>query len=415
MLSQIERPSETPPTPGKVLSDFGLIYASNGFIGWLFAVTAPVAIILAVGSSGGLSEGEIASWLFGVFFINGLITMLFCWLYRQPLAIFWTIPGTVLVGQSLTHLSFAQVLGAYYATSALMLVLGVTGSVKRAMELVPLPIVMGMVAGVFLRFGLDLVHAVFTDVAIAGPMVVVWLLLSALPQLGRRCPPIIAALVVGALAAIVAGRLDTSESFQFELIKPVVQQPAWSLAAMVELVVPLAITVLVVQNGQGFAVLKAAGHEPPVNAVTIACGIGSALSALAGAVSTCLTGPTNAIITGSGERNRHYIAGIVVGCLAVLFGLLAPTFTRLLLNAPKSFVATLAGLAMLRVLQTAFVTAFASRFPLGALVAFLVTVADRPLLNVGAAFWGLVAGLAVSSLLERADFATKPQTQEKQT
>jgi len=411
MHSHIERPDESPPTPGRVISDFGLLYASNGFIGWLFSVTAPVAIILAVGSNGGLSEGEIASWLFGVFFINGLITMLFCWFYRQPLAFFWTIPGTVLVGQSLTHLSFAQVVGAYYVTSALMLVLGATGSVKRAMELVPLPIVMGMVAGVFLRFGLDLVHAVFTDVAIAGPMVAVWLLLAASPQLGRRCPPIIGALVVGAVAVLAFGRFDSSTPMQFELIRPVVQQPAWSAAAMVELVVPLAITVLVVQNGQGFAVLKAAGHEPPVNAVTVACGVGAGLSALVGAVSTCLTGPTNAIITGSGERERHYIAGIVVGFLAILFGLFAPTFTRLLLNAPKSFVAALAGLAMLRVLQTAFVAAFATRFSLGALVAFLVTVADRPLLNVGAAFWGLVSGLVVSWLLERADFATKPRSQ----
>src|SRR5262245_39719852 len=147
MFADIERPTERPPTPGKILSDFGLLYASSGFIGWLFAVTAPVAIILAVGSGGGPSEGEVACWIFGVFFINGLITILFWRLYRQPLAIFWTIPGTVLVGQSLTHLTFHQVVGAFYVTSVLMLVLGATGSVKRAMELVPLPIVMGMVAG----------------------------------------------------------------------------------------------------------------------------------------------------------------------------------------------------------------------------------------------------------------------------
>ena len=410
MLTSIERPTETPPAPGKILSDFGPVYVSSGFIGWLFAVTAPVAIILAVGSGGGLSEGQIASWIFGVFFFNGLITILFCRQYRQPLAFFWTIPGTVLVGQSLTHLTFPEVVGAYFATALLMLVLGATGSVKRAMELVPLPIVMGMVAGVFLRFGLDLVHAVFTDVAIAGPMVAIWLLLSALPWLGRRCPPIIGALLVGALATIVLGRLDSSAPLQLEMIRPVLVQPAWSVAAMVELVVPLAITVLVVQNGQGIAVLKTAGHAPPINAVAVACGIGSAITALVGGVSTCLTGPTNAILVGSGERRRQYTAGIVVGVLAILFGLLAPTFTRLLLSAPKSLIATLAGLAMLRVLQAAFVTAFGSRFSLGALLAFLVTVADRPLLNIGAAFWGLVCGLVVSWLLERADFAAKPNS-----
>jgi benzoate membrane transport protein len=406
MFSHIERPAGR---PAKLMSDFGVLYASNGFIGWLFSVTAPVAIILTVGSNGGLSESEIASWIFGVFFINGLITIAFCWRYREPLAFFWTIPGTVLVGQSLTHLSFAEVVGAYYATGVLMLVLGLTGWVKRAMALVPLGIVMGMVAGVFLRFGLDLVHAVFNDTAIAAPMVVVWLLLGALPKLGRRLPPIIGALLAGAVAVIVFGRFDASAPMQIELIRPVVQTPAWSLAAMVELVVPLAITVLVVQNGQGFAVLRAAGHNPPVNAVTVACGIGSVLAAFVGAVSTCLTGPTNAIITGSGERERQYTAGIVVAVLAILFGLFAPTFTKLLLNAPKSFVAALAGLAMLRVLQTAFVTAFANNFSLGALAAFLVTVADRPLLNVGAAFWGLIAGLAVSVLLERADFAAEPK------
>ena len=65
---------------------------------------------------------------------------------------------------------------------------------------------------------------------------------------------------------------------------------------------------------------------------------------------------------------------------------------------------------MLRVLQTAFVTAFKERFSLGALVAFLVTVADVPLLNVGAAFWGLVFGIAGSWLLERADFAANDRS-----
>jgi benzoate membrane transport protein len=409
MFTHIERPTERPPTLWQIFSDFGFLYASNGFISWLFAVSAPVAIILAVGSNGGLSENEIASWIFGVFFINGLITILLCWLYRQPLVLLWTIPGAVLVGQSLNHLTFPEVVGAYYGTGALILVLGATGWVKRAMLLLPMPIVMGMVAGVFLRFGLELVHAVFADTAIVGPMIAIWLLLTSLPRLGRRCPPIIGTLFIGALATIMLGRFDASTPLHIELINPVFQAPAWSAAAMIELVVPLAITVLAVQNGQGFAVLKAAGHTPPIDAVTIACGIGSAVSAVVGGVSTCLTGPANAIIVASGERKRQYTSGIFVGFLAILFGLLAPTFTRLLLIAPKSLVMALAGLAMLRVLQSAFVTAFNKRFSLGALIAFLVTVADVPLLNVGAAFWGLLSGFAISWLLERADYAAEPK------
>jgi benzoate membrane transport protein len=161
-------------------ADFGPRYAANGFIGWLFAATAPVAIILSVGSQGGLNEAQLASWLFGAFFVNGLITIAFCWLYRQPLAFFWTIPGTVLVGPALTHLSFAEVIGAYIATGLLVLLLGASGWVRRAMQAVPMPIVMGMgmVAGVFLRFGLDLVRALHRDPAIAGAMVAAWLVSS---------------------------------------------------------------------------------------------------------------------------------------------------------------------------------------------------------------------------------------------
>ena len=60
---------------------------------------------------------------------------------------------------------------------------------------------------------------------------------------------------------------------------------------------------------------------------------------------------------------------------------------------------------MLRVLQTAFSVSFRGKFTLGALVTFLVTVADVPIFNIGAAFWGLVFGVAVSWLLERPDFA----------
>ena len=346
----------------------------------------------------------MASWLFGAFFVNGLITILFCWLYRQPLAFFWTIPGTVLVGPALAHLSFAEVIGAYIATGLLVLALGASGWVRRAMLAVPMPIVMGMVAGVFLRFGLDLVRALHQDPAIAGAMVVAWLLLSLWPAAGKRLPPLIGALLAGAMAIALLGRFDAGTLGAIEFARPLWQAPAWSWAAMVELVVPLAITVLVVQNGQGIAVLRAAGHEPPVNALTVACGVGALASAAVGAVSTCLTGPTNAILSASGEKPRHYTAGMLTGVLALGFGLLAPACTRLMLHAPKAFVMTLAGLAMLRVLQAAFVTSFKDRFTLGALVAFLVTVADLGLWNIGAAFWGLLAGIAVSWLLERADF-----------
>lgn len=395
------------PGPRQIAAASGGLYLANALIGFIFAASGPVAIVLAVGSRGGLSESDLSSWIFGSFFLNGLITLAMCWRYQQPLVFFWTIPGAVLVGPALQHLSWPEVIGAFHATGALMLLLGLSGWVRRAMQAVPMPIVMGMVAGVFLRFGLGLVHAVRDDAAIAAPMIIAFIALSASAAAARRVPPLIGALLVGAVAIALLGRGTAGGAATGWLAQPNLYAPVFSWRAMLELVVPLAITVLVVQNGQGVAVLRAAGHEPPVNAITLACGAGSMLTALVGTVSTCLTGPVNAIISASGERHRHYTAGIAVGLFALAFGLFAPLFTRVMLGTPPAFIATLAGLAMLRVLQTAFTTAFRERFALGALVTFLVTVADVPIFNIGAPFWGLVIGYGVSRLLERADFTAQ--------
>jgi benzoate membrane transport protein len=385
-------------------ADFGGLYAANALVAFIFAATGPVAVILAVGAQGGLAESDLSSWIFGAFFVNGLISIAFCLWYRQPLVFFWTIPGAVLVGPALGHLSFPEVIGAFVATGLLMLALGFSGWVRRCMEAAPMPIVMAMVAGVFLRFGTGLVHAVRDDVAIAAPMVLVFVLLSFWKRPGRILPPVVGAMIVGGMAIAFLGSFDPGNREILKLALPNLYLPVFSWQAMIELVVPLAITVLVVQNGQGFAVLTAAGHKPPIDAIAIACGAGSVATAFTGSVSSCLTGPVNAIISSSGKKQRHYTAGVMVGALALVFGLLSPVFTRLLLSTPPAYIAALGGLAMLRVLQTAFSVSFGGKFPLGALVTFLVTVADVPIFNIGAAFWGLVLGFLISWLLERGDF-----------
>ena len=327
------------------------------------------------------------------------------WRYRQPLCFFWTIPGTVLAGQGLAHLSFAQVIGCYYASSLLILIVGVTGLARRALEWIPMPIVMGMVAGVFLRFGLDIVRALSGYPLLGWAMLIAFFALSANERIARMMPPILGALIVGAIVLIAAPRGAGETLSGFALVKPQIAAAAFSWQAMIELVVPLAITVLVVQNAQGFAILQAAGHKPPANAVTIACGIGGVLSAAVGAVGTCLTGPTNGIVTSSGERHRHYAAALSTGGLAIVFGLFSPTFTHLMLSTPKEFIMMLGGLAMLRVLQGAFVSSFKGPYAFGALASLLVTIADIPLFGIGAAFWGLVAGAIVSRILEREHYA----------
>lgn len=385
--------------------------AANAFIAFLFAASAPVAIILSAGSRGGLSESDIASWIFAAFAINGALTIVMSWAFRQPLAFFWTIPGTVLVGNALQTLTLAEVVGAYILTGLLLVVLGLTGWVRRVMDRLPLPIVMGMVAGVFVQFGLDWIRAFETAFVLVAAMTATFFSLSAMPRLARYMPPMIGVLVVGVVVLFWStGAQEGLRGFRPDavLAAPSFYMPRFTLAAAVELVVPLAITVIAAQNAQGIVILRQAGHEPPVNAVTTACGAASLVTAVFGSVSTCLTGPSNAILVSSGQRGWHWLAAVILGVLGMLFGIFAPLVTGLLLATPVAFVATLAALALLRTLQGAFQTAFDQRLPLGALVAFLITLAGLPLLNIGAPFWALVFGLIVSLMLERDRLRASP-------
>lgn len=382
---------------------------ANGITAFLFAATGPLAILITVAQDGGLAQADIASWVFGAYGLGGALSLLMCWRWRQPLGLAWTIPGALLLPPALDHLSFAEVIGAYWVTGLLITVLGWSGIVTRVMRRVPMPIVMGMVAGVFLPLGVRVVTA-FTDrPLLAGITLGTFIAFIATPALARRLPPVLAALVAGVLAAVLLGALEPLGPSQGLLAQPQIYRPEFSVQALLELVVPLAVTVLAIQNAQGFAVLQQAGHVPPVRAVTVACGLGSLPFAAVGSVPTCLTGPVNGILVSGGERSAQWRGGLVFGVLMVLFGLFAPAAIRLALALPLSLIGLLGGLAMLRVLQGSFQAAFSGRCPLGALVAFVVTVANVPILSIGAPFWGLVFAIIASALLERDDLRATMQ------
>ena len=192
----------------EVLADIGLVQITTGFMAFLFAATGPLAIILSVGQQGGLSAAQLSSFVFGVFAINGLLTIGMSWAHRMPIALFWTIPGTVIIGPALTHLSYAEVIGAFYMTSLLVFVLGWSGLVQRIFKLVPMPIVMAMVAALFMKFGLDIVKSLHQDFILSAAMVVVFFGLMSHLRLAAVIPPLIGACVVGIVIALVRS-IDT--------------------------------------------------------------------------------------------------------------------------------------------------------------------------------------------------------------
>lgn len=154
----------------------------------------------------------------------------------------------------------------------------------------------------------------------------------------------------------------------------------------------------------GEAVLRAAGHATPVNASAVVSGFMSVLNACFGAVSACLTGPTNALLTSSGDPKRQYSAAVFYSFLCFIAALFSPLVTRFMLGTPEAYILALGGMAMLGALRQAFVSAFSSKYTFGALVTFVVTIAEFDLFNIHAAFWGILIGCVASRFLEPADY-----------
>ena len=404
MLKILERPKEPLPRPGEAWAALDHHAVSNGITAMLMACTGPLVIMLSVGVGAKMSQADIVTWMFGGYAIGGVFSIIFSILYRMPMGMAWTIPGVILLASALDHLPFAEVVGALYVTAGLLIVLGLSGWVRRIMDFIPLSIVMAMVAGVFLPFVLKIVTAFDQDWLIAAVTLGTFIVVSLAPAIARTLPPVLAALIAGSVAAVVTGQVELKEPLRLAVAEPILYRPAFSWQAIVELVVPMAVTVVGIHNAQGFAISRDNGYDPPVNSLTTACGVGSVLFALFGTVSTCVTGPANAVLNSSGEKHRRFMGGVVFGVLILLFGLFAPVSAQLAFALPTAFFGLLGGLAMFNALRSAFVSAFSGRFQMGALVAFIVTVAGLPIINIGAPFWGILLGTLTSLLFERGDF-----------
>jgi benzoate membrane transport protein len=399
-LLTFEKPEQHLPSARQFWRALDRHSVTNGLTAWLMATTGPFIVLLSVAVNGGMSPEEISSWVLGCYGFSGVLGTVLSLVYRMPLGMGWTIPGIVLLGGSLTHLPFQECIGAFYICAVIVTALGLSGWVQRVARYIPLSIVMAMVAGVFLPFVLKIISGFSGNWVIATTTVVIFIAASAIQPLARVAPPILFAIVGGGIVAVLSGDFLLREIPDVSVVTPVFYTPIFSWRATVELVLPLTITVVGIHNLQSFAICDANGYHPPRNTLTTICGLGSFAFALVGAVPTVGTGPANGILNASGEKERRYAGGVVLGLLMILFGVFAPLTTALALALPAAFIGLVGGLAMFDVLRAAFLSAFSGKLSVGAMTTFLVTVADQPIANIGAPFWAVVFGLAVSYLFE---------------
>ena len=69
-------------------------------------------------------------------------------------------------------------------------------------------------------------------------------------------PPLLGSLIVGLLVILNFNEVDVINKLNFTPIVPTIFIPEFNLKANIEIVIPLAITVLFIQNGQGLAILN---------------------------------------------------------------------------------------------------------------------------------------------------------------
>ena len=107
----------------------------------------------------------MVAWIYG---FGGLSTMFVALRYRIPLVIAYSIPGAILLAKLLARFSLSQAVGAYMMVGLVTLILTLTGAIKKVVDHIPVPVMLGMVGGVLLSFGVSMFSAAIKTPSIYG-------------------------------------------------------------------------------------------------------------------------------------------------------------------------------------------------------------------------------------------------------
>jgi benzoate membrane transport protein len=230
-----------------------------GFVTVLVGFTSSAVIVLQAATALGATPAQVASWMWALGLGMGATCILLSLRYRAPVVTAWSTPGAAMLITSAAGVSMPEAIGAFVACALLIAVAGFSGWFERVMARVPMSIASGMLAGVLLRFGLDVFVAMQARFALVFAMTLAWLL--ARRWLPRYAVPL--ALAAGVAIAAAQGLLRF-DAVRLEVAQPVWTAPAFSWQAMVGIALPLFVVTMASQNVPGVAVSRAAGYATPV-------------------------------------------------------------------------------------------------------------------------------------------------------
>lgn len=387
--------------PRDFLRDLNVDNLSAGVVAGIFGLSAGI-IHISAGTAAGLDSHFIMIWVISYLMINGLFGLVMPAYYRLPMPMANSIPGALLFAAIIPVVGLEAALGATLIAGAIALVAGLAGVMGIVMKLIPMPIVMGMVAGVLLKFGLNMVAPLENAMLPAAIMILAFFFSA---RLLRRVPPLIVAMLAG-IAYMAYSGVDFS-AVTFSVTFPEFIVPEFTLNAFLAYGLPLALILVGMETPAGVGLIKGMGYkEVPANAITAVGGVGTMLSAFFNLHSTCIAAPMTGICASpeAGHRDKRWVAAVVTGAIFVIAAPFYGFVVSLIEAMPGYFIAIIAGLALLRVITSAMHMAFSGKHEMGGLFAFLIAASGLQILGIGASFWALVLGVLISMLFETKDF-----------
>ncbi|MFM9941305.1 MAG: benzoate/H(+) symporter BenE family transporter [Hyphomicrobiaceae bacterium] len=369
---------------------------SAAIVAALVGIAGALAVVLAAAAAVGASQAETTSWVTALCLSMALNSGFLSWRHRMPIITAWSTPGAAVIAATAGAVKLDAAVAAFLVTGALIVATGAIGLLDRLIRRIPMAVAAGMLAGVLVRFVLQMVEAIPAAPLLVVPLVVLFLLL-------RLVTPAAAMLVVIAAGTALAAALGLITTWpRLELSTLTVVTPRFEVATIIGLALPLYLVTMASQNLPGAAVLKASGYEPPFSSALVVTGLASLVIAPFGAHTINLAAITAAICTGPDahpDPARRWHTGIAYLVVYGLLAALGASLVALFAAFPAALIKAIAGLGLLGSLASALATAVADeRQRFAGILAFAVTASGIALFGIGSAFWGLVAGLIVVAL-----------------
>ncbi|RRV03863.1 benzoate transporter BenE [Stutzerimonas xanthomarina] len=390
-----------------LLRDCSLSAVVAGFIATVISYAGPLVIIFQAAKAGGLPQDVLSSWIWTISIGSGVLGILLSLRYKVPIIIAWSAPGSALLVTMLPDITLNEAVGAYVVTSVVLLLVGLSGAFDRIINRLPAAIAAGMLAGILFRFGTGLFISIKEQPGLVLAMFATYLAFKrALPRYA-----VLAVLVVGVTITVASGELQ-SEALVIGLATPTWIAPEFSWQVMLNIAFPLVMVALTGQFVPGMAVLRNDGYSTPASPLISSSALGSLLLAPFGCHGLNVAAITAAICTGREAHEnpaKRYVAGVSGGVLYLLLGVFGATLVSIFTAFPPALIAALAGLALLAAIGGALSAAMAMPADReAALITFLVTASGMSFLDLSAAFWGLIFGIAAHLFLTLRPVAANP-------